>query len=111
MPTSSEQKTKPKKSHLNKTSQRVVASFRHRGHRRHIVDSSASFHLVAEGSLTKNERATDIEIDEAIPTITANGEVEVTHQCQVYVQELGQFCLGLYYRLRCSRTFFRCALR
>ena len=87
-----------KKSSLRKP--RAIASFRHRGQRRCIVDSGASFHLVAENSLAAKERATIVDMDEAIPITTTNGEVEVTQQCQVYVQELGFFVRS--YILDCS---------
>ena len=59
------------------------------GHTRHyIVDSGASFHLVSEDTLSTKEIATKVELDAAIEVSTANGEVEITHKCRVYVIEL-----------------------
>ena len=77
-----------------------MAIFTHKSNRGYIVDSGASFHLLTESSLTKKERATIREIAVAIPITTANGEVIVTHQCPVFVQELGIFVWA--YILDCS---------
>ena len=39
-------------------------------------------------TLVKKERETVEDIDEPIPTETANGEVTVTQRCRVHVKEL-----------------------
>jgi hypothetical protein len=56
--------------------------------REFIVDSGASFHLVSEDSLTPEEEATKVELDHPIEVQTANGDVNITHKCRVYVFEL-----------------------
>ena len=88
-PTSEENKRQ--KSIIKRNRKRVVGSFSHKSNRGYIVDSGTSFHLVTENSLSKKQRASIREIDVANPIITANGEVVITHQCQVFVQELGIF--------------------
>ena len=56
--------------------------------RRYIVDSGASFHLVDPGTLSRRERNTIEDLDEPIPLDTANGEVNVTQRCRVFIAEL-----------------------
>ena len=57
--------------------------------RNYIIDSGASFHLVASGTLSKEEKATMKYVGKPIPITTANGEVKVHAQVRVYVKELG----------------------
>ena len=57
------------------------------GARKYILDSGASFHLVDDETLTKEEKAT-IETCKSITLETANGEVVVNRRCQIYVKEL-----------------------
>ena len=57
--------------------------------RSYIVDSGASFHLVASSTLSKKEKATMKYVGRPIPITTANGEVKVHAQVRVFVKELG----------------------
>ena len=69
--------------------ERVLASYPEEpGDRRYIVDSGASFHLVASDSLTHKEKVTRKKTAAPIPIITANGEIEVDAMVRVYVKEL-----------------------
>ena len=56
--------------------------------RNYIIDSGASFHLVASGTLSREEKATMKYVGRPIPITTANGEVKVHAQVRVYVKEL-----------------------
>ena len=56
--------------------------------RRYIVDSGASFHMVDSCSLTKKERATVKDLPSPMVIHTANGDIQVTKQAQVYIVEL-----------------------
>ena len=57
------------------------------GARKYILDSGASFHLVDDETLTKEEKAT-IENCKSITLETANGEVVVNRRCKIHVKEL-----------------------
>ena len=60
------------------------------GARKYILDSGASFHLVDNETLTKEEQAT-IEKCASITSETANGEVVVNRRCLIYVKELNLY--------------------
>ena len=57
--------------------------------RQYIVDSGASFHLVDEGSLTKEERKTRRPMAVPIKLRTANGATTIAEEVAVHVHDLG----------------------
>ena len=56
--------------------------------RTYIVDSGASFHLVSRANLSDHEVSTIVALDEPIPIQTANGEVDLSEKCEIFVRDL-----------------------
>ena len=59
-----------------------------KGSRTYIVDSGASFHLVCRADMTDREIATITALDEPIPIQTANGVVDLSEKCEIFIQDL-----------------------
>jgi len=67
------------------------------GARKYILDSGASFHLVDDETLTKEEKDT-IETCKSITSETANGEFVVSRRCKIYVKELDIYVWAFLHR-------------
>ena len=67
---------------------RKIFCFDCKGGRTYIVDSGASFHLVSRANLSDREVATIVALDEPIPIQTANGEVDLSEKCEIFVIDL-----------------------
>ena len=61
--------------------------------RTYIVDSGSSFHVVSRSEMTERELQTITTLDQPIQIQTANGPLELTENCQIYVKDLkAQLC-------------------
>ena len=67
---------------------RKLFCFDDMGARTYIVDSGASFHIVSRTEMTERELKTITKIDQPILIQTANGLLELTEKCQIYVRDL-----------------------
>jgi len=58
------------------------------GARTYVVDSGASFHVVSRSEMTERELQTITQLKQPIHIQTANGPLELTENCQIYVKDL-----------------------
>ena len=82
-------KNSPRKASKTKPSDKGLSAPVFNTSRTYIVDSGASFHIVDGSTLSAKERKTLLKIKKPILTSTANGEIELTESCTIYVRELG----------------------
>ncbi len=56
--------------------------------RTYIIDSGSSFHVVSRSDMTERELRTITRLRKPIEILTANGQLELTETCQIYVKDL-----------------------